>query len=415
MTNRRVAVTGIGLVSPHGETPDAVFDALLKGESAIRPYTPTDAHRPVTVAAGRCEQFDAGARLGKAKANGMDRFSQFGMAAALSAWQDARLADITPEQRESIGVFWGTGAGGALTVERGYRDLFLKGKDRVSPVSVVLAMNNAAASHIALGLDLGGANFTYSVACASSSIAIGEAWRRIRSGEASVMLAGGSDTPLAYGVVRAWESLQVLAPADERMASTASRPFATSRQGLVLAEGAGAVILEEWEHAIRRNAPIYAELAGFGASCDHSHLTHPQPAGQIRAIEQALYTAGLEADDIDYVNAHGTATREGDPAEIEALRRILGTRASDVAISATKSMHGHLVGAAGVMEAIVTVLSLHHQAIPPTAHLDAVDPACTGLRHVTRGERDATVRAAISNSFAFGGSNAVLAFRREAA
>jgi 3-oxoacyl-[acyl-carrier-protein] synthase II len=415
MMNRRVAVTGIGLVSPHGDAPAAVFEALLNGESAIRSYSPMDAHQAVRVPAGRCEQFDAGAQLGKAKANGMDRFSQLGMAAALSAWQDARLADLTDTQRDEIGVFWGTGAGGALTVERGYRDLFLKGKDRVSPVSVILAMNNAAASHIALGLGLGGANFTYSVACASSSVAIGEAWRRIRSGEASVMLAGGSDTPLAYGVVRAWESLQVLAPADEHTASTASRPFATSRQGLVLAEGAGALILEEWEHAIRRNAPIYAELAGFGCSCDHSHLTQPSPAGQVRAIEQALYTAGLKADDIDYVNAHGTATREGDPAEIEALRRIFGTRANEVAISATKSMHGHLMGAAGVMEAIVTLLSLHHQAIPPTAHLDAVDPACAGMRHVARGERNATVRAAISNSFAFGGSNAVLAFRREAA
>ena len=412
--NRRVAITGIGLVSPHGDAPKAVFDALLNGESAIRPYTPTDAHLPIRVPAGRCDQFDAGGRLGKAKANGMDRFSQLGMAAALSAWQDADLADHADAQREEIGVFWGTGAGGALTAERGYRDLFLKGKDRVSPVSVILGMNNAAASHIALGLGLGGANFTYSVACASSSIAIGEAWRRIRSGEASVMLAGGSDAPLGYGVVRAWESLQVLSTADDDAAFAASRPFAASRQGLVLAEGAGALVLEDWEHAIRRNAPIYAELAGFGSSCDHSHLTHPNPAGQVRAIEQALYTAGLKVEDIDYVNAHGTATQEGDPAEIEALRRIFGPRAEEVAISATKSMHGHLMGAAGALEAIITLLSLHHQAIPPTAHLDVVDPACAGLRHVTQGERDASVRAAISNSFAFGGSNAVLAFRREA-
>lgn len=408
---RRVAVTGMGVVAPHGDDPQRCFDALLRGESAIGLYAPADAPAPQSVPAGRCLGFDAAARLGRGRANGMDRFSQLALAASLSAWQDAGLAQLPDEERARSGVFWGTGGGGTHTIERSYEDLFLRQRPRISPLSVILGMNNAAAAQIAIALGLGGSNFTYSVACASSAIAIGEAFQRIRRGEAPLALAGGSEAPLTFGVIRAWESLQVLALGDAAGAHAVCRPFDADRHGLVLSEGAGALVLEDWEHAEQRGARIYAELAGYGSSCDHGHLSRPDPDGQCRALRAALDDAAMHATEVDYVNAHGTATREGDVAEIEALRRIFADHAAEVAVSATKSMHGHLMGAAGAMEAIVTVLALHRQALPPTAFLDRPDAACGGVRHVVRGEADVPLRAALSNSFAFGGSNAVLAMR----
>jgi len=252
---------------------------------------------------------------------------------------------------------------------------------------------------------------SHTVACASSAIAIGEAFRRVRSGEAPIMLTGGSDAPQAYGVARAWEALRVLAGGDENSAATACRPFSAKRSGLVLGEGGAALVLEDWAHAVARGARIHGEMVGYGTTCDHSHLVRPEPAGQIRALRAALADAGLNAADIDYVNAHGTATAEGDPAEIAALREVFGELASALPVSATKSMHGHQLGAAGAVEAIVTVLALREQAIPPTAHLGELDAACGGVDHVRAGRRGQPLRAALSNSFAFGGSNAVLAFR----
>lgn len=414
MTARRVAVTGIGLITPHGDDPEPVFNALLGGESMIRLFEPEDTPLPVAIPAAYCTHFDGIAKLGRSRANGMDRFSQMGTCAAEQAWQDAGLHHADGIDKDGIGVLWGTGGGGINTTERSYRDLFLRGKTRISPVSVVLGMSNAAASNIAIGLGLGGANFTYSVACASSAIAIGEAFRRIRSGESTIMLAGGSETPLAYGVIRAWESLMVLAPGDETTSASACRPFHPDRQGLVLAEGAGALVLEDWEHAVRRGARIYAELAGYGMSCDHSHLSRPDAAGQVRALKAALRDSAMRLTDIGYVNAHGTATREGDAIEIAALRECFGEHAGGVHISSTKSMHGHAMGAAGAIEAIVTLLAVARQSIPPTANLETPAEECRGMRHVTTAVRDFPLKAALSNSFAFGGSNAVLAFRQAA-
>ncbi|MDE2586563.1 MAG: beta-ketoacyl-[acyl-carrier-protein] synthase family protein, partial [Betaproteobacteria bacterium] len=312
---------------------------------------------------------------------------------------------------------WGTALGGTLAYERGYRDLWLHGRERVSPMSVVLGMNNAASAHIAIQLGLGNSCLSYTVACTSAAAAIGEAYRRIRDGEAERMLAGGSDAPLAYGVVRAWEALRVLASGDEQSSPSACRPFHTERAGLVLGEGAAALMLEEWDSAVARGAPILAELAGYGASCDHSHLVRPNAEGQVRALNLALADAGLAPEEVDYVNAHGTATKEGDPTEIEALRQVFGATAEELAVSATKAGHGHLMGAAGAIEALITVLALHHDTLPPTAHLsqEHIDPACAGVRHIIGDAlRGTGARAALSNSFAFGGSNAVLAFRRPA-
>jgi len=279
---------------------------------------------------------------------------------------------------------------------------------------VVLGMNNAASAHVAIQFGLGNSCLSYTVACSSASAAIGEAYRRIAAGDAEVMMTGGSDDPLCYGVARAWEALRVVAPGGPDDSARACRPFSADRAGLVLGEGAAALVLEEWQHALDRGAPILAELAGYGATADHSHLVKPDAAGQVRAIELALADAGLAPADIDYVNAHGTATAEGDPTEIEALRRVFGTHAAQLPVSGTKSMHGHMMGATGAVEAVITVLALRADALPATAHLENIDPACTGVRHIMGSAlRGSGARIALSNSFAFGGSNAVLVIRTD--
>lgn len=413
MSRRRVAVTGLGMVSPYGAGLADFFVRLLAGESAVRMLRTDDAPRPLNLPFVTCPGFDAEATLGKPLAGTMDRFTQLAMAAAFDAWADAGLerSAADDENRDAWGVAWGTALGGTLAYEKGYRELWQKGRERISPLSVVLGMNNAANAHISIQLGLGGISMSHTVACASSAIAIGEAFRRVRSGEAPVMLTGGSDAPQAYGVARAWEALRVLASSDETTAASACRPFHAERSGLVLGEGGAALVLEDWDRAVARGARIHGEIVGYASTCDHSHLVRPEVAGQVRALRATLADAGLTTADIDYVNAHGTATPEGDSTEAAALREVFGERAANLAVSATKSMHGHQLGAAGAVEAIITVLALRNGAIPPTAHLDVVDPACTGLDHVTAARRDQPLRAALSNSFAFGGSNAVLAFR----
>ncbi|MCC7152208.1 MAG: beta-ketoacyl-[acyl-carrier-protein] synthase family protein, partial [Rubrivivax sp.] len=256
--------------------------------------------------------------------------------------------------------------------------------------------------------------YTYSVACASAAAAIADGARRIRAGDCEVALTGGAEAALPFGIVKAWLSMQVLAPAaDDEAARLACRPFATDRNGLVLGEGAAVLVLEEREHARARGARIYAELAGAGSSCDHGHITAPLAAGQLRALRDALRSAGASPDEVGYVNAHGTATPEGDPVEIDALRQFFGAAAPQLAVSATKSMHGHLMGAAGAIEALVTVMAVHKAMIPPTAHRAAIDPACAGVDHVQgEGREVGRLALALSNSFAFGGSNVVLAFRQ---
>jgi 3-oxoacyl-[acyl-carrier-protein] synthase II len=414
VAGRRVAITGVGLVSPFGGSSEDFFARLLRGESCVRHYLTDDKPRPLSIPAVRCADFDAGTVLGKALAGAADRFSQLGLAAAFEAWRHAGFSTTDRQEHLDYGVAWGTALGGTLAYERGYRDLWQNGRERVPPLSVVLGMNNAAAAHISIQLGLGNSCLTYTVACASAAAAIGEAYRRIREGQATLMLTGGSDAPLCYGVVRAWESLRILAPGDENNSANACRPFSIDRSGLVLGEGAAALVLEEWQHAVARKAPILAELAGYGASSDHGHLVRPEARGQVRALELALADAGLRPDQVDYINAHGTATQEGDPTEIEALRQVFGEHAAGLAVSATKSMHGHMMGASGAVEAVITVMALRHDALPPTAHLAAIDRACAGVRHIVgTALRGTGACVALSNSFAFGGSNAVLAIRTD--
>lgn len=408
---RRVAVTGVGMVNPFGGDTQDFFERIMRGESAVRLYHHPASPSPLAQPVAGCFSFSPEKAIGRALSSVTDRYSQLGVAAAFSAWEDAGLPRAGAAS-DDCGASWGTGAGGALTIEKGYGDFYLRGKDRASPLSIALAMHNAAASHIAIALGLGGACLSYSVACASSAISIGEAFRRVQIGELSLVVAGGSEAPLTFSMLRAWEAMRVIAVGDEESAYRCCRPFDAERTGLVLGEGAAALVLEEWDHALARGARIYCELSGYGQSCDHTHLVRPDAKGQARAIGAALREAGLRPADVGYVNAHGTGTREGDPIEIDALKMAFGDAAPDLAVSATKSMHGHLLGAAGAVEALITVLALARQEIPPTAHLYQVGSDCQGVRHVMgAGQRGSSFRAAISNSFAFGGSNAVLAFR----
>jgi 3-oxoacyl-[acyl-carrier-protein] synthase II len=416
MRAHRVAITGIGVISPYGGDARDFFERLLAGESAVRLLVTDDLPRPLSTPFVTCPGFAPEVALGKPLALMMERFAQLGMAAAFQAWDQAGLPrqpdGADSDARESWGCIWGTALGGLEAHERGGRDLWIRGRDRVSPLSVVQGMNNAVNAHISIQLGLGGVSTSQTAACASSGIAIGEAFRRVRSGEATVMVTGGSDVCQSHSVLRAWEAMRVMARGDADTAPTACRPFAADRAGLVLGEGGAALVLEAWEHAVARGATIHGEIVGYGTSCDHSHLVRPHRQGQVRALRAALADAGLAPYDIGYVNAHGTATAEGDPVEIAALREVFGDGAQGPAVSATKSMHGHLLGASGAIEAVVTVLALREQAVPPTAHLAGrIDPACEGVDHVLQGRRQAPLQAALSNSFAFGGSNAVLAFR----
>jgi 3-oxoacyl-[acyl-carrier-protein] synthase II len=416
MCAHRVAITGIGVISPYGGDAQDFFERLLSGESAVRLLQTEAPPRALSTPFVSCPDFDPETSLGKPLALMMERFAQLGVAAAFQAWDQAGLSrqDGEPEAgaRESWGCIWGTALGGLEAHERGGREMWLKGRERLSPLSVVQGMNNAVNAHISIQLGLGGLSTSQTAACASSGIAIGEAFRRVRSGEATVMVTGGSDVSQSYSVLRAWDAMRVMARGDADTAPAACRPFAADRAGLVLGEGGAALVLEAWEHAVARGATIHGEIVGYGTSCDHSHLVRPHRQGQVRALRAALTDAGLAPHDIGYVNAHGTATAEGDPVEIAALREVFGDGAQGPAVSATKSMHGHLLGAAGAIESVVTVLALREQAVPPTAHLAGrIDPACDGVDHVLQGRRQVPLRAALSNSFAFGGSNAVLAFR----
>lgn len=410
---RRVAVTGVAIIDPQGGSTQDFFERTLVGQSSITFFQNDEQPKPIASPALHCAGFSAECTIGKALANSMDRYSQLGVAAVFDAWSMAGLSLDIEQANDRWGVSWGTALGGTHAYEHGLRDMWKNGKERLPPMSVVLGMNNACASHIAIRLGLGASCLTYSIACASAATAIGEGFRKIRQGDADLMVVGGSDNPLLYGVFRAWEAMRVLSPGNAETAPGACRPFDSSRSGLVLGEGAAALILEDWDHAMNRGAPIICELSGYGANCDHKNLVRPDRIGQVKAICMALADAGMQPQDIGYINAHGTATLEGDPIEISAIKDVFGTHAPNVPVSATKSSHGHLMGASGAIEAAITVLALAQDALPPTANLTNVDPKCEGVMHIMgKSLKNTHLKGAISNCFAFGGSNAVLAFRK---
>ncbi|MEO6081270.1 MAG: beta-ketoacyl-[acyl-carrier-protein] synthase family protein [Steroidobacteraceae bacterium] len=403
---RRVAVTGLGVVSPLGSDLDRMFTRLVAGESAIRRLT-----------APRCEalrspigapvEFDGTAHFGGVQLRMLDRVSQMALCAASQAVAESRL-DFTRENPERCGVSVGTSLGGAVTTDEAYFSLYGEKSDRVQPLNVVAAMCNAPAAWIGIEYGLSGPGLTYATACSSSAVAIGEAARRIQFGDVDLMIAGGSEAPLTFGVLRAWEAMRTLAVQDPVDVSASCRPFAQTRTGLVLGEGAAFVVLEEWEHAQSRGAVIHAELAGYGLTNDPGHITRPSAAGQAGAMRAALRDAGLTPQSIDYINAHGTATLQNDAVETAAIKEVFGARAYKMPVSSTKSMHAHLLGAAGALEFVIAVAALKRGTVPPTMHLDVPDPACD-LDYVADVARSGVaLRAVMSNSFAFGGTNAVL-------
>ncbi|HEX4332298.1 MAG TPA: beta-ketoacyl-[acyl-carrier-protein] synthase family protein [Usitatibacter sp.] len=405
---RRVAVTGIGVVSPLGMGANAFFDALAAGRSGIGVLA-IDGPRPLATRIGACVDFDAAMHFPAAKLRMLDRVSQFALVAAAEAIAQSQGA--LEGDRTRMGVFVGTGMGGARTTDESYRTLYEAGCDRLKPFSVLLAMANAPCAWIAMDNGIAGPSLSYSCACASSAVAIGEAFRAIARGDCDVAIAGGAEAPLTFGTIRAWEALRTLAAEDPLDPCASCKPFSKDRSGLVLGEGAAMFVLEDRERAAARGATILGELAGYGICTDVSHITRPTAQAQARALRLAMREAGLTAEQIGYVNAHGTGTQANDSVETAALHSVLAGRAKDVPVSSTKSMHGHLLGAAGALEFAATLNALRSHLLPPTMHLAQPDPACD-LDYVPNAARRVPpFEAALSNSFAFGGTDAVLAVR----
>jgi len=406
---RKVAVTGLGVVCAVGNDPASFFDSLMAGRSGIAGLPCAAGARGATRVAAQVA-FDPTAHFPEPELATLDRFSQFARVAAAQAIADAGLC-LAQEDRTRIGVSLGTGLGGACTIEDGYRALYGRGAAAVRPMTVLMAMNTAGASQIALKYALEGPNLTYSTACSSGGIAIGEACRLIRHGYADVMIAGGAEALLTEGALVAWDALRTLARVDAADPAASCRPFSRDRSGLVLGEGAAIVVLEASERALARGAPIHAELIGFGSANDIRHIARPSIEGQVRSMRAALADAGVAPGNIDYINAHGTATQVGDRVETAAIKEVFGDHAYRVPVSSTKAVHGHMMGATAAAEFVAAVLAITRRSVPPTAHLRAADPDCD-LDYVAEGGRcGLPIRTAMSNSFAFGGSSAVLVAR----
>jgi len=404
MAARRVAITGAGVVSPLGNSVEDFRRSLSEGRSGIRRLP-----EPIThgsgAQVGALVDWQPVPLFTEAEAANLDRVSQFAVAAAGQALSASGL-DLQSANRDRIGVYWGTGMGGAHTLDASFQRLYGNRDWRARPLTVVMAMNNAAGSNVALRNGLRGPFANYSTACSSSAMALGEAMLAIAAGRADAMVAGGSEALLTPGTLAAWVALRTLAPADAADPAMSCKPFDKRRAGLVLGEGAAAFVLEDEAHARARGARIHGYLTGYGNSCDAIHLSRPDRDGQVRAMKQALAAAGLEPEAIAYINAHGTATSVGDVVEAEAVNEVFGD--AKVRVSSTKSMHGHLLGGAGALEFGAALFALEQGVLPPTAFLEQPDPACK-LNHVAlKAEKIAPPRAVMSNSFAFGGSNIVL-------
>jgi 3-oxoacyl-[acyl-carrier-protein] synthase II len=408
---RRVVVTGLGVISPLGNDTVTLFSNLMEGRSGIREIA-TEGPKGRATNIGASADFDPAKYFpAQQKMDYLDRVSQFSLAAAAIAIKDAAL-EFTDSNRSRAGVSFGTGMGASNTLEETFHQLLLRDPNRVKPLTVLKVMNNAPAGHIAIQHGLAGPDLTYSCACASSSVAIGEAFRQIRHGYADIMIAGGAEAELTFGFFKSWEAMHILAIPDSDLPAASCKPFSKNRSGLVLGEGAALVVLEERDAALRRGARIYAEVIGYSSSNDYLHITKPSVDGQASAMAQALEDAGIAASEIDYLNAHGTGTALNDVTETRAIKKVFGERAYQLPVSSTKSMHGHLLGGAGALEFVISLLAIRNKAIPPTAHLDVPDPDCD-LDYVPGvGRPDQNIRCVMSNSFAFGGTNAVLIARQ---
>ncbi len=407
---RRVVVTGMGTVNPLGNNVADFWRAVCASENGIGKLTRFDTDGYSSKLAGEVKDFVPEKTLEAKEARRMDRFTQYAMVSALEAMESASLkpGEADPER---FGVIIGNGIGGIETLEAQCRRIMEKGPKSVHPLFVPMMISNEAPGNIAIRLKAFGPCRCVVTACASSNDALGDAWRLIREGTADVMLAGGTEAPLTGLGFSGFCSLQAVSTRNDEP-DKASRPFDKDRDGFVMAEGAGVLVLEELEHARKRGARILAELAGYGATCDANHLTapHPEGRGAIKAMEIALASAGLSPTDIDYVNAHGTSTPINDPIETRAIKTVFGDHAKKLKVSSTKSMTGHLLGAAGGIEAIVTILALREQFFPATRNLDEPDPECD-LDYVPHKGYKGRIRAAISNALGFGGHNSIVLFK----
>jgi 3-oxoacyl-[acyl-carrier-protein] synthase II len=410
-TDRRVVVTGIGLVTPLGNDAARNWQALLAGRSGIAPIARFDAaNLPVRIA-GEVRDFDPAAYIEKKEIKKMDAFTHYAVAAAQMAADDAQLT-VDAANAERVGVLIGVGMGGIATIEEYHRNFLESGLKKVTPFFIPRLIANMAPGQIALRFGAKGVNYTTSSACASGGHAVGEAYRLIRFGYQDAMFAGGAEagvTPMGVGGFAVMRALSTRNAEPQR----ASRPFDRERDGFVIAEGAGVLILESLDHARRRGARVYAEIAGYGANSDAYHITMPAPEGEGAAacMRLALADGSVEPSEVDYINAHGTSTPYNDLNETLAIKRVFGEHARRLAVSSTKSMTGHLLGAAGGVEAAYTALTVSHGVLPPTINYENVDPECD-LDYVPNQPRAAAVRVALSNSFGFGGTNACVAFRR---
>ncbi len=408
---RRVVITGIGLISPIGSEKNTFWENLVNGKSGISAVESFDVSQYPCRIAGEIKDFDPGQYMEKKEAKRVDRFTHFGVAAAMQAWKDAGL-DQVPVNKEEIGVLVGSGIGGIQTIEEQLKVLEEKGPRRVSPFLVPALIANMASGYISIMLELKGPNSTVVTACATSTHAVGDAWHIIRRGDAEIMLAGGAEAAISHLAFSGFSSARALSTRNEEP-HKASRPFDKERDGFVMGEGAGVVILETLEHALSRGAHIYGEVTGYGMSGDGYHMTAPDPAGRgaFLSMQRALKSAELEPREIDYINAHGTSTEINDKIETLAIKNLFGDHAYKLAVSSTKSMTGHLLGAAGAVEMIATLLTLENQVIHPTTNYEYPDPDCD-LDYVPRPYRDRAVNLAMSNSFGFGGTNATVIVKR---
>jgi nodulation protein E len=399
----RVVISGIGVVSPIGNAREKFWSGLVEARSGIGPITAIPTERLNTKIAAEVRDFDPVQHFDPKRVGMFDRFAQFAVVAARAAVRDSQL-EIGEETALQAATIVGNGAGGMNTLDDSYYKLYGQNATRAHPLSIPRLMANAACSQVSMDLGLKGPTFTVASACSSGTHAIGLAMQMVRTGQTPFALAGGTEACITVGTIKGWEALRVLS-------TDTCRPFSRTRTGLVLGEGAAMFVLEPREHAVARGAPIYAELMGFGMSADAGDITAIDPDGAARAMNAALIDAKINPDDIDYVNAHGTGTGLNDKGETVALHKAFGPSAERLAVSSSKAVLGHSLGAAGALELAATALALHHQTIPPTANFEEPDPECD-LDYVPNTARNAPIEKAMSSSFAFGGLNAVLVLGR---
>jgi len=400
---KRVVITGVGVISGLGNNAAEFWDALSAGRSGIGPITRSDVSSIRFKNAAEVRGFDPTQHFDDKALLWLDPFSHFGIVSAREAVADSGI-EFTDELRGRSGVITGSCLGGKTTENDLYYSLYVEKKERFPPVAIPRAMANAVASHVSMEFGLTGATFTTSTACSSANHAIGQAFWLVRQGTLDVAITGGSEAPICLGNLKAWETMRVVS-------QDTCRPFSKDRSGMILGEGGAMFVIETLDAAQARGAKIYAEIVGFGMSADAHHLTMPLAGGAAKAMREALSDGGLRPEQVGYVNAHGTATQANDPMESEAIRTVFGDHTDNILVSSTKSMHGHTLGAAGAIEGAATVLGLHHGVLPPNANFNEPDPECN-VNVIANEAIEAKPEAAISNSFAFGGLNAVLAFKR---